>query len=45
MVDSRATDESLVYFAAEHALRTGQQTVVLTKDQDVMEQFYKLWWF
>jgi hypothetical protein len=44
-MDSRATDESLVYFAAEHALRTGQQTVVLTKDQDVMEQFYKLWWF
>lgn len=42
--DKRATDESLVYFAFEHALRTGRPTVVLTKDEDVLEQFYKLWW-
>jgi hypothetical protein len=43
-VDKRATDESLVYFAFEHALRTGRPTVILTKDEDVLEQFYKLWW-
>jgi hypothetical protein len=44
-LDKWATDESLVYFAAAHALETGRPTVVLTKDQDVLEQFYKLWWF
>ena len=43
--DKRAVDESLVYFAFEHALRTGRHTVILTKDEDVLEQFYKLWWF
>jgi hypothetical protein len=44
-VDPNATDESLVYLAAEHALSKGSPTVILTKDQDVVEQFYKLWWF
>jgi hypothetical protein len=44
-LDKWATDESLVYLAAAHALETGRPTVVLTKDQDVLEQFYKLWWF
>lgn len=44
-LDRYATDESLVYFAAVHAVSTGRPTVVLTKDQDVLEQFYKLWWF
>lgn len=44
-LDRWATDESLVYFAFEHALRTGRPTVILTKDEDVLEQFYKLWWF
>jgi hypothetical protein len=44
-LDERATDESLVYFAFEHALHTGRPTVILTKDEDVLEQFYKLWWF
>jgi hypothetical protein len=45
ILDPWATDESLVYFAAAHAISTGRPTVVLTKDQDVLEQFYKLWWF
>lgn len=45
VADKWATDESLVYLAAENALRTGRPTVILTKDQDVLEQFYKLWWF
>jgi hypothetical protein len=45
ILDRWATDESLVYFAAAHAISTGRPTVVLTKDQDVLEQFYKLWWF
>jgi hypothetical protein len=45
VADKWATDESLVYLAAENALRTGRPTIVLTKDQDVLEQFYKLWWF
>jgi hypothetical protein len=44
-LDKWATDESLVYLAAAHALETGRPTVILTKDQDVLEQFYKLWWF
>jgi hypothetical protein len=44
-LDKWATDESLVYFAFEHALRTGKPTVILTKDEDVLEQFYKMWWF
>ena len=39
------TDESLVYLAASFALSHGRPTVILTKDQDVLEQFYKLWWF
>ncbi len=42
-IDKYATDESLVYIAAKHALETGQPTIVLTKDNDVQEQFYKLW--
>jgi hypothetical protein len=45
MPDKWAVDESLVYFAAAHALETGRPTIILTKDQDVLEQFYKLWWF
>jgi hypothetical protein len=39
------TDEALVVLAAMHAIQTGQQTVILTRDEDVMEQFYKLRWF
>jgi hypothetical protein len=44
-LDRWATDESLVYFAAKHAVSTGRPTTILTMDQDVLEQFYKLWWF
>jgi hypothetical protein len=40
-----STDESLVYLAACAALTSGRPTIILTKDQDVLEQFYKLWWF
>jgi hypothetical protein len=39
------TDESLVYFAALSALTSGRPSVILTKDQDVVEQFYKFCWF
>ena len=38
-LDRWATDESLVYFAAAHALKTGRPTVVLTKDQDVLSAY------
>ena len=38
------TDETLVYLAVEHALTTGRQTVILTKDGDVEEQFFRLLW-
>jgi len=43
--DQWATDECLTYCAAEHGIRTGRPTVLLTKDHDILEQFYKLWWF
>jgi hypothetical protein len=36
------TDETLVYLAVEHALRTGQPTILLTADPDIEEQFFKL---
>lgn len=45
VADRRATDEYLVCAAAIHGLKTGDPTIVLTKDRDVLEQFYKLWWF
>lgn len=45
VADPLGTDEYLVCAAAIHGLKTGESTVVLTKDQDVLEQFYKLWWF
>ena len=38
------TDEALVYLAVEHALSTGRPSVILTKDQDVPEQLFKLLW-
>ena len=38
------TDEALVYLAVEHALSTGRETIVLTSDADVEEQFFKLLW-
>lgn len=38
------TDEILVYLAVEFALSRGRPTVLLTKDADVEDQFYKLLW-
>jgi hypothetical protein len=38
------TDEALVYLAVEHAITTGRQTLILTRDADVEEQFFKLLW-
>ena len=38
------TDEILVYLAVEFALSRGRPTVILTKDADVEDQFYKLLW-
>jgi hypothetical protein len=36
------TDEQLVVIALAHALQTSRPTLILTRDQDVLEQFYKL---
>lgn len=41
---STFTDEVLVYLAVEHALTTGRQTLILTQDADVEEQYFKLLW-
>jgi len=38
------TDELLVCLAVMTAIRTGREVVVLTKDEDILEQFYKLQW-
>ena len=38
------TDEKLVYTAVATALRSGNPVHILTKDEDVQEQFYKLIW-
>jgi hypothetical protein len=38
------TDEVLVYLAFEHALRTGNPTIILSNDGDIEEQFLKLLW-
>jgi len=43
--DKWFADEALVFSAAWHSLCTGEPAIVLTQDQDVLEQFYKLWWF
>jgi hypothetical protein len=43
--DPWATDEGLVFSAAAHCLASGEPTIILTQDQDVFDQFYKLWWF
>ena len=40
----RGTDEALVYLAVEHAITTGKQTLIVTRDADVEEQFFKLIW-
>jgi len=38
------TDEKLVYTAVASALRSGNPVHILTKDEDIQEQFYKLMW-
>lgn len=38
------TDEILVYLAMKTAIETGQDIVIVSKDEDILEQFYKLQW-
>lgn len=38
------TDEALVYLAMMTGITTGREVVILTKDEDIQEQFYKLQW-
>lgn len=38
------TDETLVYLAMKAGIVTGREVVILSKDEDVLEQFYKLQW-
>src|SRR5215207_264431 len=38
------TDEILVYLAMKTGIETGREIVILSKDEDVLEQFYKLQW-
>lgn len=40
----RFTDESLVCLPFVTAIVTGRETIILTKDEDVFEQFFKLQW-
>lgn len=40
--ENYAADEQTVLMAVLHALMTGRETTVLTRDHDLMEQFYKL---
>jgi len=40
----RYTDEVLICTAFINAILTGRETVILTKDYDLLEQFYKLQW-
>jgi hypothetical protein len=37
-----AADEQMVTMAVLHALMTGRETTILTRDHDLMDQFYKL---
>jgi hypothetical protein len=38
------TDEEVVYSAVIDGIRSGRPTIILTKDEDLQEQFYKLIW-
>ena len=38
------TDEILVYLAMKTGIETGREVVILSKDADIQEQFYKLQW-
>jgi hypothetical protein len=42
--DHRYNDEAIVMFAITHALMSGQETIILTHDEKVFEQFYKAVW-
>ena len=42
--DLQPTDEEVVVRAVAHSITTGQPSVILTKDHDLPEQFYKLIW-
>lgn len=42
--DNLLTDETLVYLAMRHGIKTGREVVILSKDEDILEQFYKLQW-
>jgi hypothetical protein len=37
-------DEVVVYAAVSTAIATGRRTLILTKDEDLQEHFYKLLW-
>lgn len=38
------TDETLVFYAIATALNTGKEVILLSKDEDIQEQFYKMLW-
>jgi len=38
------TDETLVYLAMKTGIETGREVIILSRDEDVLEQFYKLQW-
>jgi hypothetical protein len=40
----RFNDESLVVTAVMEAIYSGRETTIVTRDEDVLEQFYKLIW-
>jgi hypothetical protein len=42
--DNLLTDETLVYLAMKYSIETGREVVILSKDEDILEQFYKLQW-
>lgn len=42
---NKFNDEAFVAMAVLDAIRSGRETAILTRDEDVLEQFYKLIWF
>jgi hypothetical protein len=42
--ENRFTDEKLVVAALLHGITTGRPVCIITKDEDIQEQFYKLAW-
>jgi hypothetical protein len=43
-LDNLLTDETLVYLAMKTGIETGREVVILSKDEDILEQFSKLQW-